>query len=84
MKKQFILIPIFSFLFLSSCCYWNESSKKSYLTECEESKLDKEFCECSLEKLMAKYACYETAKEQLLEADNSIEEEFGKMMIECN
>ncbi|MBM77776.1 MAG: hypothetical protein CL846_04785 [Crocinitomicaceae bacterium] len=76
MKKQFILIHIFSFLFLSSCCSWNESSKKSYLTECEESKFDKEFCECSLEKLITNFECYDDAIKQ--------EEKFAEIFIECN
>ena len=75
MKKYFKLLPILTFLILNSCCSWNESSKKSYLTECEESRLSKGFCECSLEKLINKYACYEDAMQH--------EGELADIFIDC-
>jgi hypothetical protein len=74
MKKYFTSITLLLFVLLNSCCSWNESSKKSYITECE-SRLSKEFCECSLEKLITKYDCYEDAVNH--------EAEFAEILIEC-
>jgi predicted house-cleaning noncanonical NTP pyrophosphatase (MazG superfamily) len=75
MKNYFTLTTLLLFFFLNSCCSWNDSSKKSYLTECE-SKLSKEFCECSLNKLMEKFACYDEAVQH--------EEDFADIMIQCH
>ena len=75
MKNYFKITCLILFAFLSSCCSWNNSSKKSYLTECE-SRLSEEFCECSLDKLMTKFRCYEEAIEN--------ETEFAEIFIECH
>ena len=75
MKNYFKITSLILFAFLSSCCSWNDSSKKSYLTECK-SRLSEEFCECSLDKLMTKFSCYEEAIEN--------ETEFAEIFIECH
>ena len=75
MKNYFKNISLLLIVFLGSCCSWNDSSKNSYLTECK-SRLTEEFCECSLEKLMTKFNCYEDAIEN--------EGEFAEIFIECH
>ncbi len=75
MKKTLPALTLLLFFFLNSCCSWNDSSKKSYLTECE-SKLSKDFCDCSLEKLMTNFDCYDDAIKH--------EEKFAEIFIECN
>lgn len=66
-----VLIMIFS----SSCVGWSKKDKEIYLNECKRAKLDSLFCNCSLEKIMGRYANFEEAMRN--------EDDFPEILVSC-
>ena len=58
---KIILGIVTTFILTTSCSGWSEKDKERYLSDCEKAKLDSIFCNCSLEKITAKYNSFEHA-----------------------
>jgi predicted secreted protein len=58
---KIILGIVTTFILTTSCSGWSEKDKERYLNDCEKAKLDSIFCNCSLEKITAKYNSFEHA-----------------------
>jgi len=72
--KQFIAV-VSIIIFCSSCGGWSKKDKEIYLNECKRAKLDSLFCNCSLDKIVSRYANFEEAMRN--------EEDFPEILVSC-
>jgi len=72
MNKLLISISILSII---SCAKWTDTKEQEFLKRCERIKLDKQYCDCALEKVKTTFSSYE-------EMMNN-EKETAKLFVEC-
>ena len=73
--KTKIIISISVCFILTSCGGWTNRDRKKYLLECQRAKLDSIFCDCSLNKITAKFSSFENAMQN--------EEKFIEIFEAC-
>lgn len=57
--KQLAISFLFGSFLLTSCGAWTDEDKKNFMDFCQKEESDKEYCECTLGKLMNEFDSFE-------------------------